>query len=492
MATLASILLTDLAQIHEFLQTQQGVLDHAAMTDLVTAQTTQVTNRLSNLRATPSECTRISSLIQTGPWPLAAKTAMCNAVNDIMNTQRANQEIRPRRANQEIRNFQNYITSTRAAILTSEATLLIKIHAVADQCNELNLTIPSEQSIKHIVAVLLCCGLRDIREPADMYNILAEFKKALRSRRRSMEIDEHIVLYPTNPDAISKDLQKQAYGDELPPPIRICPNELRLVTESIPLRITSKKIVAGVCPTQRTRCTQQGTPQEQMMTMFNMMQTMMQQSQSSTQTGGNNVRLTMLQRGQPMLTEGPQATQVLALMPPQHHHDSPPHMHEDSPPPAAQQQSPLALHQVSPPPAAQHQSHLALPALHEDSPPLQRMTAEEQARRMLAAMGSDDIPMAPHHGAPDATATPTKKEKPKPAATPKKASDAKSKKSTGKPKKSATTTSKAKPTIAKTKPNANGLGCSKCRYLKNGCGVCRGKARPNANNVKAMKAMKKK
>ena len=241
-------LLADISHIHEFLAAQQHVLGVHGIADVLESQSRQLIARIASIANLPmNSATEVTLKVQDGPWTLAQKGQIMTAINDRLNaaTLGITKEARSR-SMQKMSSMNLYFAAEDISYIQDKSGYLnSKISRVVERCWKLGLELPSEDTIRHIVGVLVMVGLPSIqKDSVSMYNVLTEFKRQSKMVSRANHLPknmDYIVCYPALPKDLPIALYQHCYGDDHPVQVDV-PNLSDTVC-MIPLRRTSKMLV---------------------------------------------------------------------------------------------------------------------------------------------------------------------------------------------------------------------------------------------------------
>ena len=154
--TEGSQLLADLAHIHAFMDSQKQVQKQEAWDKMVNNQAVAWQLRIQSANITMEEATNLTKVFAQGPWS-EDHLAKFGA---LLADQLTNAKSPPRRPNQSITAFGAYLTDSDLATLSDDSVhYVIKVQALVDRCFVLQLHLPSEVAIKHIIKTAIDCGV---------------------------------------------------------------------------------------------------------------------------------------------------------------------------------------------------------------------------------------------------------------------------------------------------------------------------------------------
>ena len=146
-----------------------------------------------------------------------------------------------RRPNQKVEDFSSYLTPTDVAVLAGEGNLYTKLETLVSRCLAVGMTIPSETSIRQILAAGIAAGINQ-GESKDQLAMVQEFKRLLKNKaKNSTNYNIHVAIYPSDPKTLPGEIYEAAYGKEKP----VESAEVRLPTANsalIPVRRSNKMV----------------------------------------------------------------------------------------------------------------------------------------------------------------------------------------------------------------------------------------------------------
>ena len=158
-------MITDLRALHTFLQGQRALLDPTALASVQEQQCKVWTSRLKTAGLSPALCATITELLATGPWLPDQKQQLGQALAASM----AGCKSGGRRPLQKVMGFGAYLTDGDLKSLAGDAHAIFKLDVLAQRCVQLGLHLPSEQTVRHIIATAVDCALLASRAVLDLY-----------------------------------------------------------------------------------------------------------------------------------------------------------------------------------------------------------------------------------------------------------------------------------------------------------------------------------
>ena len=238
----AASIQTDLEAVQQFLVSQLPTLGTAAST-VIENQHSSFMARIGKVVCLDAEhATSLTTAINLGPWTDTQKVALCNAVVSKLSTQVDGGNQTPgRRSNQEMQSFFNYLTEEDKASIQDEAVPFgAKLQHACQRAFLIGLDIPSEHSIKHIVAVVCFLGARHLENDHEgLFNMVTEYKRWMKSfkAKHSHPAAEFIAQYPPLPSGLPDTIYKHAYKSSQPCMFdESLIGHIRLIEARVPLR----------------------------------------------------------------------------------------------------------------------------------------------------------------------------------------------------------------------------------------------------------------
>ena len=433
---------------------------------------------------TIADAARINHAIVDSAFSQAMQTILAEATVARVASYQA---VQPRRKSpQTLHRVGRYLTASDWAVLDDGAASLgQKLCQLMDRLFLMGLSHPSEDTIKHIAAILICVYC-PTGTATQMHSVVLDIKTAATSRKSFVSPLHHLLVYPIDP----KDLPPPHYAAAYPEddgPIDREPAQFHLVLARVPLRNSNQALgrgcgggggggggAGGGGGDSSTDMLQQLQKNMMMMQQFHQsmcgghaaaapLQLHYTQPWGSPTSAAASALLSRSSSSDSLLWPGSPADRAVPR-------DSPPgHM-------ATNARPTINDARATPPPRAA----LALgdQALGDGDVGASSTAADDLIKRLesLAATAGSDQTVGeskanakkPKPTPQSASAKPTATTK---AAKPEAKANPKAKSKASKPK---VTTKAAKPEAKAVKPKANlQLGCGKCRKAKNGCSQCR-------------------
>jgi hypothetical protein len=232
----------DLEAVQQFLAAQLPTLGAAGSTVLENQHANFMARIGKVVCFTAEHATALTTAVNLGPWTDTQKAALCNAVVAKLSTQvdGGNQTL-GRRSNQEMQTFFNYLTEEdKAAIQDEAAPFGAKLQHACQRAFLIGLEIPTEHSIKHIVAVVCFLGARHLENDHEgLFNMVTEYKRWMKSFKvkHIHPSAEFITQYPPSPSGLPDTIYKHAYKSSQPCMFdETLIGHIRLIESRVPLR----------------------------------------------------------------------------------------------------------------------------------------------------------------------------------------------------------------------------------------------------------------
>jgi len=113
-----------------------------------------------------------------------------------------------------------------------------KMTRMVERALLLGCTYPDEQAIKWMLATLLLSHYDEMPPPREIFNKLKELKQTFASERKTSTC-EKLILYPSSPHDLPKDIFNSAYPEGGPQPVLVELSGISVVADQIPLRRSS-------------------------------------------------------------------------------------------------------------------------------------------------------------------------------------------------------------------------------------------------------------
>jgi hypothetical protein len=191
---------------------------------------------LQNL--TMADCSALNKAVSESAFSDAHKTMLATAVG-----QRLIDGSPPGAAKKITQTFVHpaaYFTAADWVVLSdSSATMIQKVSRVAERLQLLNVTNPSEVSVRHIVALLASTMLCPCNSTG-LHAIVLDVKSAIMPLR-SRPAAQQLAVYPTSPDMLPASMMAAAYGTGDPPVMKHVDGMVSILPQ-IPMRSSNRAI----------------------------------------------------------------------------------------------------------------------------------------------------------------------------------------------------------------------------------------------------------
>ena len=143
----------ELKGIHAFLEGQRRLLDSSGFAGVQDQQCRAWVARLQHSGLTPHESAALAEVIADGPWLAAQKQQLGQALAASV----AARTPAARRRLQTVVGFGAYLTDSDMQFLVGNSHALHKLELLATRCVRLGIHLPSETTVRHIVACAVDC-----------------------------------------------------------------------------------------------------------------------------------------------------------------------------------------------------------------------------------------------------------------------------------------------------------------------------------------------
>ena len=182
-----SSLVSDLKQLHDFIQGQSKILSMEALGKLLESQAEQLSLLWGRDGSQINMMTlgELSSLVAAGPWSNSQQEKLANVLGTVAarltkSENPSGKAFSGRRPSQHLKAFTPYLTASDLASLSSDAHNAIKIKTLVTRCYLMGLHLPSEPTIQHVVSTGLSLGIAGTNSEQKLL-LLKEFKAQLRA-----------------------------------------------------------------------------------------------------------------------------------------------------------------------------------------------------------------------------------------------------------------------------------------------------------------------
>jgi hypothetical protein len=249
MASVFDTIVADLQAVHTYIRMQQMQrLPQHVLDAVVTSQANQLQARIGNLVGmTVPQATRLSELINEGPWDREPRSVLLEFLATRMAAQPVGrvadgQHANGRRVNQEVRSIHNFVRQDRINVITDEsASRVAKVDAMVGVMLDLDLVNPSEKSWGYIIASLVMMAKMP-QEPTMMFELVTECKQQLARRRQPVVMSNYVVNLPDAVEGLHVHTLARFGGPNAPANAGISQTDVDTLAKKVPLRKTSKVI----------------------------------------------------------------------------------------------------------------------------------------------------------------------------------------------------------------------------------------------------------
>ena len=262
---------TELAAMQSMLQAQRGMLADGDWQKIVSCQSVVFANRAKALTLDAGTIQSLTDLVNTGPWSSQQKGDLALALCESLSGSASSASIKyEQRAVQELRHFQYYCSAPEAQlIIDPEKPMVVKIDTVVNRLSLLGCILPSCQTMKHILSVILAAS-GNTTDPVKIRSWYLELRGAIHSRFRNCKDPGPVgycVQFPEHPKYMDETARKIAYAGGPPVDMEVSDASIASVSRLIALRKNSQLLqtarVQGV-PQQDQAIVPSGGPADPM------------------------------------------------------------------------------------------------------------------------------------------------------------------------------------------------------------------------------------
>ena len=242
----------ELIHVNKFLVAQAQLLG-PGIEAVQHGQATTLAGKIANMQHIDTEyAAELTAAIAGGPWTADQKHQLASAVGSrlcvTIPLATATACSGRRRQNQTLMSFNNYLTTEDIAYLKGDASDNAKLNTVVEILEKLGCDIPSEQSIKHIVAVLCMLAHPSISDSNLVFTFVGEIKRLLKVRPKTFTL-VRLTVFPDKPAELPKPMYDHIFpvGRE-PDDSGIDYTKLVTMASSIACRRTNKLVRHEVVP----------------------------------------------------------------------------------------------------------------------------------------------------------------------------------------------------------------------------------------------------
>ena len=208
-----------LEQISDLLQKQKDLLGDGFQAVAMSQFNTALLG-IRNASVTLQESGQLCDVISRGPWTDSQKRALGEAVQESLQqtSNKMNLNKAGKRSNQELSNFYGYLSQHEKAVLCGESSLQSRLNLAADVCCRLELLLPSEKSVGHVISTIRTLCNRGLGGADDFLAAVTELKRMLKVHLKRTGIQTYLQKYPDDPRNLPEGLKHkfvEAEGGEL-------------------------------------------------------------------------------------------------------------------------------------------------------------------------------------------------------------------------------------------------------------------------------------
>jgi hypothetical protein len=232
----------ELTAMQDLLRQQSAIIPVADMNQLLSIQACAFAKRVKTLSTNDVDAQYVSDitiLMQKGPWSKDQLIELSMALCSLL-TSTSTPAKQSSRRGQEIRHFQHYLSAPEA-LLVGDASkpIVAKIDTVIHRMSKLEITLPSEQSLKHIMTVILVTTGDVIMDAKTIRSWYVQFKSDVHSRFKNVKEAGpigHIVKWPEHPSQLDEKVRNIAYADAPPVSLDVSDSAMNKVSNAVAMR----------------------------------------------------------------------------------------------------------------------------------------------------------------------------------------------------------------------------------------------------------------
>jgi hypothetical protein len=183
--------------------------------------------------------TEINTMSKTGHIDDHHKQALTSALMHRMQTGGHKANTGMRKEPQSCYRLDRYLVEDDWKIMKGTGTVQSKLSHIRDCSHKIGLTNPNEQTLKKVVAVVLCCSQQDTTPVEQQYDMFRQAKSLFASFRPDKKHLPHVVNYPDKPAMLDKGWYEHAYISSKPSDDDTQEYNFDVVAQSVPCRTTN-------------------------------------------------------------------------------------------------------------------------------------------------------------------------------------------------------------------------------------------------------------
>ena len=179
----------------EFLKVNVSNFTEETRREITKGQLQQLIQKVAGLQElTPEGATSLTKAMQGTFFTDQDREAWATAVsNRLIGCTTA--MSKGRRPNQKVEDFSSYLTPTDVAVLAGEGNLYTKLETLVSRCLAVGMTIPSETSIRQILAAGIAAGINQ----GESKDQLAMVQETSQEQSQELHHNIHVAIYPSDP-----------------------------------------------------------------------------------------------------------------------------------------------------------------------------------------------------------------------------------------------------------------------------------------------------
>ncbi len=133
-----------------------------------------------------------------------------------------------------------FTASDWGVLAEASTTMLQKVSRVVERLQLLNVTNPSEETVRHLVAMLAATVQHPCGDSTGLHSIVLDVKAAILPLRNRSAVQQ-LVMYPASPDLLTQCMMTAAYSTDDPPVFKQL-DGMSAILPRIPTRSSNKTI----------------------------------------------------------------------------------------------------------------------------------------------------------------------------------------------------------------------------------------------------------
>ena len=184
-----------------------------------------------------------TTIAESGSFDTSHKTMLASAVSSKA-LQPTGAHGGPHKGTQSLLNPICYFTKADWDVFEdAQANLTKKVVVAARRLHLLNLTNPSEATVKQLAGMLAACHFKDAPPTAQQtYGLVVDIKNVMSQNRKRPVFTQHLAVYPPSPSDLPTPVFESAYPQEADFPVTRVLDNLTVMTGAIVMRSSNKRV----------------------------------------------------------------------------------------------------------------------------------------------------------------------------------------------------------------------------------------------------------